>query len=308
MPVSGFAPQLESCPDMAPPSLLITGGTGYLGSRLLAALVHRGSYRLAVLVRRSSKLERLVQQMPKLHLIYTDECDYLEVLAQQHIDLIVHCATNYGRQITSQLSIVEANLVLPLRLLDAALASDRHIGFINTDTMLDKGISAYSLSKKQFREWLQRFGETRLGINVALEHFFGAGDDPTKFVSIVVRALIAGEPSLRLTAGEQERDFIYIDDAVEALVRIIIASSAAQSGFQEYEIGRGQPVRIRDFVELARTISGNTTTRLDFGGLPYRDNEVMRIVADTSRIRSLGWSPGHSLREGLVKMFYEELT
>lgn len=293
-------------------NVLLTGATGYLGSRLLAALAKEGGHTLAALVRPTSNrasIEAIARRAPDVKPIEVLECTSAALyarLAAGEFDLILHSATNYGRRDLARTEIVEANLVLPLRLLDAALRCGRRIAFINTDTMLDKRVSAYSLSKKQFREWLQAYADEIVGINVALEHFFGAGDDPTKFVSHVVRALLRQEPRLALTPGEQERDFIYIDDVVAAFLYITRFAASAARGFYDFELGRGEPVTVRAFVELAKGVCGNTVTQLDFGAEPYRPHEVMRIAARTEALGALGWRPALTLEEGLRRMIAEE--
>jgi predicted glycosyltransferase involved in capsule biosynthesis len=75
---------------------------------------------------------------------------------------------------------------MPLQLLELGKKT-RVNCFINTDTILDKRVSYYSLSKNQFREWLELYAKEMICLNVALEHFYGPYDDNTKFVSIYHR-------------------------------------------------------------------------------------------------------------------------
>jgi nucleoside-diphosphate-sugar epimerase len=89
-----------------------------------------------------------------------------------------------------------------------------------------------------------------------------------------------------LTDGMQTRDFIFIDHVIDAFLHVL-RNSAPPSGYLEYEIGGGQPMRVKDVVELARAICANTTTQPGFGSLAYRPNEPINIVADTSRLQAL---------------------
>ena len=123
---------------------------------------------------------------------------------------------------------------------------------------------------------------------------------------LVVRSLLANESRLALTGGEQQRDFIYIDDAIAALLCVTRFAESAPVGFYELEVGRGEPTRLRDFVELAKRLCPSAQTVLDFGALPYRTNEVMSIAASTEKLRALGWRPCVSLEEGLRRMIAEE--
>jgi nucleoside-diphosphate-sugar epimerase len=76
--------------------------------------------------------------------------------------------------------------------------------------------------------------------------------------------------------------------------------------FYEFEVGTSHALSIREFVELAKKISGNTKTSLNFGAIPYRENEVMDHKADISGISRLGWKCTISPAEGLKKMFESE--
>jgi nucleoside-diphosphate-sugar epimerase len=166
--------------------------------------------------------------------------------------------------------------------------------------MLDKGVSSYTLSKRQFREWLQTTAGEVVGVNVVLEHFYGAGDNQSKFVTRVIRELLAEVPSIPLTHGEQKRDFIYIDDVVEAFVCIIDRVASTVPSCLEYQVGTGGSVTLREFVSIAHELCGAPPTRLDFGAVPYRSNEPMDVRVDLDPLRSLGWAPHWSLREGLA--------
>jgi nucleoside-diphosphate-sugar epimerase len=135
-------------------------------------------------------------------------------------------------------------------------------------------------------------------VNVKLEHMFGPQDDDSKFTTRVIQSCLANVESFDLTPGEQRRDFIYIDDVVAGYTILLREVSQLPLGFTEYELGSGNAVSVREFVESVRRIAGSSTD-LRFGAVPYREGEVMLSCADTSRMRALGWQPGWSLEDGL---------
>jgi CDP-paratose synthetase len=285
--------------------VLMTGATGFLGSHLLARLLREPDVASITLLKRSySDLGRIAHFMPGVSSFDHDLHPLEDLFHRNKFDTILHCATNYGRGPIPRAQMIESNLLLPLRLLD--LSADHGASlFINTDTMLDNRISAYSLSKQQFREWFRGAAERMTCIDMLLEHFYGPGDDRTKFVSYLIGALLEGRPSIDLTEGMQTRDFTYIEDVTDAFLHVL-HSAQMGAGYLEYEVGSGQPTRLRDFVELARAICGNTTTELRFGALAYRANEQMDVAADTSRLRALGWKSRWSVRDGLEATIREE--
>jgi nucleoside-diphosphate-sugar epimerase len=267
-----------------------------------------------VLLKRSvSNTRRIADLLPELATYDVDRQPLSLAFEHHAIDCLLHCATDYGRKATSTNSIIEANLRLPLALLE--LAVEHAVpSFVNTDTLLNKRVNFYSLSKRQFREWLSEFSTSILAINVAIEHFFGPGDDQTKFVSAMIDRMLRGDRSIDLTAGEQLRDFIFIDDVVEAFVRLIEhhvvqrapAMSDGRNRLLHYEVGSGRPVSIREFMSLLRDLSERTDLSLNFGALPYRQNETMHSVADIAPLRTLGWSPQTELEEGLRRTLEAE--
>lgn len=280
-------------------TILLTGATGFLGSNLFRKFSSEG-YNIVILARKTSDFSRIRAPRESLRVFYAEDCDYETIFKDIRIDAVVHCATSYGRKQASPLSVLEANLLLPLKLLQIGRSHGLKC-FLNTDTILDKRVNYYSLSKSQFKDWLKMYSEKLVCVNVSLEHFYGPNDDDSKFVTWAVQSLIKGVPSLELTPGSQRRDFIYIDDVCDALGLVLHNCMLKGSGYHSYELGAGEPVSIRDFVGLIKDVSGNTATQLDFGAIPYRENEVMDYKADLTEIRALGWYPKVSLRDGLAR-------
>ena len=286
--------------------ILLTGGTGYLGSSILQELVRRGGYEVKVLKRSFSNTFRIDACREQIGTYDADEIDYKKIFEDNKIDIILHCATDYGRKNSDPIQIIEANLVLPLKLLELG----RKYGvkcFINTDTILDKRVSGYSLSKKQFKDWLMNYQNDLICVNVALEHFYGPGDDSTKFVSYILRNLIQKIDKIDLTKGEQKRDFVFIEDVVNAFMLILENVNNFSHKFYNFEIGSNETKSIKELVEKMKTMLGNETTVLNFGALPYRENEVMECAADISEITKLGWKSKYSLVDGLKKTIEFEL-
>ena len=282
----------------------MTGATGFLGSHLLRALVARGR-RVVCLRRESSSLARVADVADRAEWVFLEGADLGALLVGAEVECVLHCATDYGRKRVDPLRTIEANLILPLKLLHAAAAGG--VGcFVSTDTILDKGIDNYTLSKGQFGEWLARYSNRLTAVNVALEHFYGPGDDPSKFVTYVLRELLGGSERIALTRGEQRRDFIYIDDVVAAFLAILDALPGLDRGLHRYEVGAGATVSIRAFVELARDLAGAHKTFLDFGALPYRPHEVMESHVALAALEALGWRAQVPLEEGLRRTIAAE--
>lgn len=285
---------------MTPARVLITGATGYLGSCLAKGMTNSG-YRVAILRRAKSSLARLASCIDKISCHDLDGDGVVQVFAQQRIDAVVHCAASYGRSGESNLDMFDANTCFPLQVLEAATECGCRL-FVNIDTTLPDSLNAYTLSKSQFRQWgrfMAHKGSIRFA-NAKLEHFYGPAEPGYSFTARIITACSRNKPELLLTPGEQKRDFVYIDDVVDALLKILEHGLGADFHLSEFEIGSGSPVTIRELVETVHRLT-RSTTRLVFGAVPYREGEVMESHADLRAIRQLGWDAQVALHNGLRK-------
>jgi CDP-paratose synthetase len=284
-------------------NILLTGASGFLGSALALHLQSQG-HQVALLLRPQSNLKRLQGREAEFDIerCITDEQTAVFVQRVQP-EVVIHTACVYGRQGETLLQLVDANLRLGLGLLQSLRQLERPVSFINTGTGLAQDVSAYALSKHQLAQWgrmlaSQSAGQLRF-VNVLLQHMYGPGDDASKFTTHVLHACHRNEPELKLTAGEQARDFIYIDDVVSAYATLVEQSGQLEPVL-DIEVGSGTAPSIREFVQTAHHLT-DSHTELRFGALPYRPNEAMHCLANIERMRSLGWKPAYDLTAGLTK-------
>jgi nucleoside-diphosphate-sugar epimerase len=277
---------------------LITGITGFLGSKVAIELANKG-YEVVALKRNSSSIKRIESIINDIIIYDIEDINYSKLFKNHNIDFIVHTATSYGRNNETPMEIFEANTEFPLKLLDAASIANVK-KFINTDTVLDKYLNLYSLSKNHLLEW-GKFYSMRNKIqfvNMRLEHFYGLGDDDSKFTTFVINKCLANSENLELTPGEQKRDFIYVDDVVSAYMTVLNNDNKDNKWFEEYDVGTGKSITIKEFVETVWRLT-NSKIKLDFGVLPYRKDEIMNSTPNIKGLIDLGWECKYSLEEGL---------
>lgn len=280
-------------------SILLTGGTGYLGSNLLKSLLSN-DYQITILKRSTSSLERVAEYASQVRLVAIDIENIELIFEENTFDGIIHTAASYGRKGEGIDTILEANLIFPLKLLNLAIKN--RVGFfINTDTSLPATLNAYSLSKAQFKGWLNLLSSQIKVINVVPEYFYGPNDDDNKFITSVVRKLLRHEQFIDFTEGTQERDFIYIDDVVSAYI-CILNNIHAFHAYIDIPVGSSTTISLRRLVEDIKKLTGNSTTELNFGSIPMRKGEIFKSQADIAILRSLGWNPSLDLQEGIKEI------
>lgn len=290
--------------------ILLTGASGFLGSALAR---HWGAvgHEVLGLVRSGSSLHRLATAGSSVRTAAAESPRELAAAVSGYIpDAVVHTACSYGRAGESPLQVFQANLALGITLMQAVLEADRRRTlFLNTGTVLGSDVSLYAMSKNQFSQWGSylaiQMPEALQFVDVRLQHMFGPGDDPSKFITHVVRNCAAHETTLALTAGTQRRDFIYIEDVVTAY-DILLANASGLGTSEQIDVGSGYAPEVREVVSTIHRLT-HSRTSLDFGALALRTGEAMHCVADTNRMSQLGWRAAYTLEAGLRKTILEEV-
>lgn len=291
-------------------TILLTGATGFLGSHLLEALVLNG-YSVIIIKRSYSNIWRIQHLNGKYKSYDIDKVSIASIFENHQIEIVIHTACNYGRDNESVIDVLDSNLLFSLSVLEACIKSSTRL-FINTDTFFNNNnynqsyLGMYALSKKQFVDWLKYYSGKLQVINLKLQHVYGSKDDISKFIPWVISKLENREDDIKLTRGEQLRDFIHVDDVVSAYLKLL-SFRVFNSSFKEFDIGTGQLISVRDFIEKLKLIfeknRGESKTNLDFGALPYRDGEIMSVFVDNKDIIELGWVPNVNLEHCLEKLF-----
>jgi nucleoside-diphosphate-sugar epimerase len=296
-------------------TLLLTGGTGFLGSHLLKALSAYTDFKIICLKRSFSDIKR-ISKINNSNIVYynIDQVTIDKVFEENKIDIVVHVATDYGRNHDSIYQVLETNLLFPIKIIELAIQKGVKC-FINTDSYFNKEnfsynyLLNYSLSKKSFLSWLNKLSSKIQIVNMVLEHLYGEYDNSTKFIeNLIQKVAIQKVDKMDLTYGHQRRDFIYISDVVDAYLAIINYSLKHSFQYEVFEIGSGISNEIRYFSEMVKRISGSETL-LNYGVIPYRSDEIMESKADTKKISDLDWSPKVNIEEGIrriISVYQEE--
>ena len=284
-------------------TLLITGINGYIGSNL--AKRYLNEYHIIGLEYDCTDLFRLKDYQYK---VFDSKNGIPDELFQNYkIDGIIHTATFYGRNNESNGQMSYANMYLPQLLLEKAIQSGCEF-FINTDTVLDRFTNSYSLTKKQFGDWLIYYSKNSSikVVNLRLEHFFGPGTSDTNFITLMVQKMLRNDSVIALTKCEQNRDFLYVDDLLR-VYDLMLKKNNNFKGYEDFYVGAGISSNLKEILEFIKKET-SSISKLDYGAIPYRKNELMESKNDVTRLSALGWSPEVTIKKGLKSVIHFEKT
>ena len=284
-------------------NILISGGTGFLGSHMVDLLVAEG-HQVIILTRAGSSTSKISHNLDKVSLFDISDRSLSEAFSDSQIDQVIHLATYYGHD-DNKYQVFASNLLFGNKLLELSIKY-KVKRFLNTDSFSSQQdgldyLPAYHLSKRHFKEWgelMTKDTGTRF-FTLYLQHPYGTRDNDKKFTAFIIKKMFSGEPSVNLTAGKQRRDFIHSSDVARAYLAVMTATDPLAN---DYQVGTGKSLSIKGFVQLVKKLSGNEDIELKFGALPTRANEIMETKADISALAALGWEPQMDLSDGLTEL------
>ena len=280
---------------------LVTGAAGFIGSHLARALREEGHTVIGLDRRPGADLQ--------VDLLTADLAPLLE-----GVECVVHLAGQPGvRESWSRFSeYSRGNFETSQRLLESLRGREIH-KFVLASTSSVYGsapmparedgpvlpVSPYGATKLAAESLCGLYGRTAGIPWVALRYFtvYGPGQRPDMAFSRWLRAARDGAPVQVYGAGDQVRDFTYIDDAVEATIRAAIAEVQGMP----VNVGGGSRVPIRDALDLIRGVTGRPL-RVEY--LPAAEGDMPATQADTLRLqRCLAFQPATPLAEGLSHQY-----
>jgi len=214
-------------------------------------------------------------------------------------DVIIHCATCYGRKEEKFSEVMSANLMVPLKILDSI--KENKI-FINIDSPLPKNLSPYSFTKSAFKEacqFLMNQGLDAKIINIKLHNFYGGENSNQLDLIHNFTSQLLQNKELNLTNCEQKRDFISIEDVLSAMVTILENLHSFPRKFSEVEIGSGKAISLKEIILMIKEATKSSSV-INLGAISLRKNEPMELCADLMQMKKLNWQPKVSIEQGIA--------
>ena len=322
--------------------VLITGAAGFIGFHVAERLLAQG-YDVVGIDNLNDyydvnlKLARLarIQSQPNFRFIKLDLADrpaIAELFAHEGFDRVIHLGAQAGVRysIDNPHAYADANLVGHLNVLEGCrhtgvghllYASSSSVYGLNrktpfsTDDSVDHPVSLYAATKKA-NELMSHSYAHLYGLPTTGLRFFtvyGPWGRPDMALFKFTRAILEGKAIDVYNHGDMRRDFTYIDDIAEAVVRLtevipqrnpdwrVETGSPANSSapYRVYNIGNSQPIQLTAFIhELEQALGVQATMNL----LPMQPGDVLETSADTSALEAtIGFRPGTELSHGLAQ-------
>jgi len=307
-------------------SALVAGATGFIGSSLVRRLSNEG-LQVCCLVRPGSAGRSRIEHLPGVELLEIENYEG-SVLAQKlmghQTDVVFNLAsTGVSPEDRHPQALLAGNLDIIAGLISAT-ASWRLKRFIHIGSCSEYGgtaqghklteedplrpCSLYGAAKACSHIYGTAFAMSRNMPFLTLRLFgvFGTGEAPHRLVPHIISHLLRDLP-VDLTAGEQVRDLLYVDDAVEALIQS--AENDKLLAKACYNVCSGRGIRIRELAEEVVSVMKKPKNLLRFGARPYRADEAMWVVGDNAQfVGHSSWAPKISIQEGVRRMVVESPT
>jgi nucleoside-diphosphate-sugar epimerase len=301
-------------------SYLVTGGAGFIGSHLAEELVRRGN-RVRVVDSLITGKRRNLDHIPGVEFL---EGDLAEMAvcerAVQGVDYVLHEAAipsvprSVEDPVTSNRSNIDGSLNLLVAARDARVKRLVYAGsssaYGNTpalpkrEDMPPRPLSPYALQKLVAEQYCQMFTRLYGFETVTIRYFnvFGPRQDPSSpysgVISVFFSALLDGRAPTIYGDGEQTRDFTYVANVVDGVLR---ACEAPRAAGEVINVATGHRISLNDLLKTMNSIVGsNVVPRY----APPRAGDVRDSQADVSKAKDLlGYTPTVTLKDGLDKTF-----
>lgn len=291
-------------------NVLVTGGNGFIGSRLIQFLTDAGM-RVTIWDVSRPDGEREDVEWEVVDLLSAQAVS--DALPSDGFDAAVHLASGgrmmrdlaaCARDVTMAshiLDIVNSGLISHVVMMGSADQYGNSPAPQSEDTPL-RPVSAYGLAKTLVDELTTFQLNHREASVVTLRPFsvYGEGQPSHMFLPQLVRACVRGT-DFRMSHGMQKRDFVYVDDVCKAILRALVVRPVQAF----FNVGTGVPTVIWDLAVTVKDLTGADVEILR--GEYSRSEDPPELVADTSRAEThLGWSSSVPLEEGLLEMIEHE--
>ena len=321
-------------------TILVTGAAGFIGFHLCQRLLHRGDQVIGLdnlndyydVFLKKDRLAQL-QHFPGFSFHQLDLANregMTQLFANHHFDRVVNLAAQVGVRysVKNPQAYVDSNIIGFVNVLEGCRNSGiEHLVFASSSSVygantkmpfsvsdnVDHPLSIYGASKKA-NELMAHTYSHLYGLPTTGLRFFtvyGSWGRPDMAPFLFTKAILEGQPINVFNYGKMKRDFTYVDDIVEGVVRVLDKTpepnltwsgnapepSSSTAPYRLYNIGNNQPVELMHFIEVLEDCLGKKAQKTM---LPLQPGDVLATYADVdSLVKDVDFKPHTSLEDGL---------
>lgn len=295
-------------------TILLTGVTGFLGSNLLKALLENNFYVIG-LKRSSSDIWRIKDFLnnDNLELFDIDKTSFENIFKNKSADILIHSAwsgvkADERKSITKQIE----NFDFAFKLYTSAISIGikkiisfgsqaeygKFEGRINEDYPCNP-TEAYGLTKLFTNKLLQNLSEQKniVWFWIRLFSLFGPKEDSNWLIPHSINKML-NEENIDLTICEQKYDYLYIEELCKGIILLL---ESEKSGI--YNFSSNMSVQLKEILLMIKDIT-KSNSKLNFGALQYRDNQIMNMEGDSTKLyKEINFNTIPPIK-GLIEMIY----
>lgn len=315
--------------------LLVTGAAGFIGMYTAKRLLEQGHqvigldnlndyYELELKAYRLKQL-MLYTSFTFVEMDLADRKGIAELFSTEQFDRVIHLAAQAGVRysIENPFAYVDSNLVGMMTILEGCrhnkvqhlvYASSSSVYGMNDkipfseDDQVDNPVSLYAATKKANELMAHSYAKLYDLPVTGLRFFtvYGPAGRPDMAPWLFTEAILQGEPIKVFNHGKMMRDFTYIDDIVEGVIRIQDVIPTGDIPYSLFNIGNNEPIQLSRFIAAIETATGKTAEKIM---LDMQPGDVERTYADTTRLEAaVGYKPQTEIEHGIQKFvdWYKE--
>lgn len=305
--------------------VLVTGGAGFIGSHLVDRLIQEG-HEVVIVDNLSTGKRRNLNRAARFFKLDIQSWRLERVFRNERPNIVMHLAAQMDvrKSVEDPIFDAQVNVLGMLNVLQQSIKHGvRKVVFSSSggaiygeqeiypvpESHATRPLSPYGISKlcgEQYLSYYQRVSGLQI-VSLRYANVYGPRQDPdgeAGVVAIFIQKLLNNEQAIVNGNGRQTRDFVYVEDVVEANLAVM-----GQETQGTYNVGTGEETSINDLLRIL--IAHTNSTCKEIHG-PAKIGEQVRSVIDSSKLRQeLSWDPKTELSEGLkrtVDYFRERMS